>query len=105
MISIPEFVARIVVQLRIFGWCVTGSTTQNPRQAVRDASLCALVERRGLDTALAGWWDHSIPTLWQIRVDRGLGTDRPPFWFALAGLAWADRAWWLDASDVQAGLA
>lgn len=101
--SIDELVARILVQLRMFGWCVTGAMYGNPRTHIRDAALCALVERRTGD--LDGWWDRNIAELWQIRVDRGLGTDRPPFWFALAGLAWADTGWWLHDDDVQAGLA
>lgn len=102
MMTMPEFVARIVVQLRVWGWCVTGSSTGSPRTHLRDATICALVERRGRDSELDGWWDRDIASLWQIRVDRGLGTDRPPFWFACAGLAWADRAWWLT-DDVEAG--
>lgn len=95
-----EFVARIVVELRVFGWCITAKTDCDTRDAMRSSSIAALCERR---EDLDGWWDRDIAALWMIRVDRGLGTDRPPFWYALSGLLWTDRgAWWLH-DDVEAG--
>lgn len=89
--------AEFLFQLRCWGWAVTGGmTARDPRANLRDAHVAALCELPAVDP---GWWDKDVAELWRIPYDRGLGTTRPPFWFALAGLAWAERGWWLDEAQ------